>query len=78
MTRQSDYLPDGLPHNRGSWPAECREMEWLDLRANQLIHALIDGKTDRHQVEAEIGRVAERHRDHFKRRLNHWREHLKK
>ncbi|WP_338084208.1 hypothetical protein [Dickeya fangzhongdai] len=53
-------------------------MEWLDLRANQLIHALIDGKTDRHQVEAEIGRVAERHRDHFKRRLNHWREHLKK
>ncbi|GAB7202416.1 hypothetical protein [Dickeya oryzae] len=53
-------------------------MEWLDLRANQLIHALADGKTSRQQVEAEISRVAEQHREHFKRRLNHWREYLKK
>ncbi|GAB7197625.1 hypothetical protein OS11_39020 [Dickeya oryzae] len=78
MTSQSDYLPDGLPHNRGLWPQEYREMEWLDLRANQLIHALADGKTSRQQVEAEISRVAEQHREHFKRRLNHWREYLKK
>ncbi|MEI7143273.1 hypothetical protein WCT84_06745 [Pectobacterium brasiliense] len=75
MSRQSDYLPPGLPHNRGEWPQEFRDMEWLDLRANQLINQLIAGKTLRRNVEKELNTVAEQYRDHFRARLNYWREY---
>lgn len=75
MSGQSDYLPPGLPHNRGEWPQEFRDMEWLDLRANQLINQLIAGKTLRRNVEKELNTVAEQYREHFRARLNYWREY---
>ncbi|EHD22092.1 MULTISPECIES: hypothetical protein [Brenneria] len=70
-----DYLPPGLPHNIGEWPEKYREMNWLDLRANQLINQLIDGKISRLNVEHELETVDEKYSEHFKARLNHWREY---
>lgn len=78
MPGQSDYLPPGLPHNRGLWMQEHREMEYLDLRANQLVNQLIAGKTLRRHVEKELNTVAEQYREHFRTRLNYWREYHEK
>ncbi|MEH0874625.1 hypothetical protein QM999_07820 [Pectobacterium cacticida] len=75
MSGQSDYLPPGLPHNRSEWPQEYRDMEWLDLRANQLVNQLIAGKVLRRMVERELDTVAEQYREHFRARLNYWREY---
>ncbi|WP_318011352.1 hypothetical protein [Brenneria tiliae] len=50
-------------------------MEWWDLRANQLINQLIAGKISRRNVERELETIDEKYREHFKARLNHWREY---
>lgn len=37
MAGQSDYLPPGLPFNRGAWTQEQRDLEPFDLRACGLV-----------------------------------------
>ncbi len=37
MAGQSDYLPPGLPFNRGNWTQEQRDLEQFDLRACGLV-----------------------------------------
>ncbi len=75
MDGQSDYLPAGLPFNRGNWPQEYRDLENLDLRASGLIKNLFAGKSTRRAVELEIEKVGENNREFFKARLNYWREY---
>ncbi|WP_447875602.1 hypothetical protein [Serratia fonticola] len=74
MAGQSDYLPPGLPLNRGLWPQEYRDLENLDLRASGLIKNLYARKVNRVVVEEAIGAVPENYREHFRARLNYWRE----
>lgn len=74
MAGQSDYLPPGLPFNRGAWPQEYRDLENLDLRASGLIKNLYARKVTRKAVEEAIDAVPEQHREHFRARLNYWRE----
>ncbi|GKV93545.1 hypothetical protein H2Y56_06015 [Pectobacterium aroidearum] len=75
MYENSDYLPAGLPINIAEWPREFQDKLELDKRANQLINSLIAGKTLRRHVERELDTVAEQYREHFRARLNHWREY---
>ncbi len=75
MTGQSDYLPPGLPHNRGEWPQEYRDMEWLDLRACYLVRMLSECRIPRTNIVREIETVEEKYREHFRARLNYWREY---
>ncbi|MDQ9128756.1 hypothetical protein RDT67_20260 [Serratia fonticola] len=75
MAGQSDYLPPGLPFNRGAWPQEYRDLENLDLRASGLIKNLYARKATRKAVEEAIEAVPELYREHFRARLNYWREH---
>ncbi|MFC0227438.1 hypothetical protein [Serratia aquatilis] len=74
MAGQSDYLPPGLPFNRGAWPQEYRDLENLDLRASGLIKDLYERKVTRTVVEEAIKAVPENYREHFRARLNYWRE----
>lgn len=74
MAGQSNYLPPGLPHNRGLWPQEYRDLENLDLRASGLIKNLSARKIQRTAVTDAINAVPEKYRDHFRARLNYWRE----
>lgn len=74
MAGQSDYLPPGLPFNRGAWPQEYRDLENLDLRASGLIKNLYARKVTRKSVEEAIDAVPENYREHFRARLNYWRE----
>ncbi|WP_447869898.1 hypothetical protein [Serratia fonticola] len=74
MAGQSDYLPPGLPFNRGAWPQEYRDLENLDLRASGLIKNLYARKVTRKAVEEAIDAVPENYREHFRARLNYWRE----
>lgn len=71
---QSDYLPPGLPFNRGAWPQECRDMEHYDLRASGLIKDLYASKTTREKVQEAIEAAPAEYREHFRARLNYWRE----
>ena len=54
MAGQSDYLPPGLPFNRGAWTQEQRDLEQFDLRACGLVRDLFARKitrnTDRKSV----------------------------
>ncbi|MHA7847261.1 hypothetical protein [Serratia sp. D1N4] len=74
MAGQSDYLPPGLPFNRGAWPQEYRDLENLDLRASGLIKDLYAGKIVRTKVLIAIEEVPEKYREHFRARLNYWRD----
>lgn len=74
MAGQSDYLPSGLPFNRGQWPQECSDLEQYDLRASGLIRDLYARKITRTKVLVAIEEAPERYREHFKARLNYWRE----
>ncbi|WP_346827755.1 hypothetical protein [Serratia inhibens] len=74
MAGQSDYLPPGLPFNRGQWPQEYRDLEQYDLRASGLIRDLFARKITRTKVLVAIEEAPERYREHFKARLNYWRE----
>jgi DNA polymerase-3 subunit theta len=74
MAGQSDYLPPGLPFNRGAWPQEYRDLENLDLQASRLIKNLYARKVTRTDVLDAIEAVPEQHREHFRARLNYWRE----
>ncbi|UAN53451.1 hypothetical protein KGP26_10500 [Serratia sp. JSRIV002] len=74
MAGQSDYLPPGLPFNRGAWPQEYRDLENLDLWASSLIKDLYARKVTRAVVEEAIKAVPENYREHLRARLNYWRE----
>ncbi|MDC9614917.1 hypothetical protein PSI19_13805 [Xenorhabdus khoisanae] len=74
MRQQSNYLPAGLPHNRGLWPQEYRELENLDLKASRLIKQLKRRKIDRVVIFREIEQTADKYQEFFKTRLNYWRE----
>ncbi|CAM3715887.1 hypothetical protein ROSI111154_18500 [Rouxiella silvae] len=50
-------------------------MENLDMRASGLIKNIVLKKITRGSVEQQIKQVDERYRDHFKARLNYWREY---
>ncbi|CAM3699195.1 hypothetical protein [Xenorhabdus thuongxuanensis] len=77
MSRQSDYLPAELPHNRGLWPPEYRELEHLDLRASRLIKQLKLRKINRVIIFREIERISNEYQAFFKTRLNYWRDVMK-
>ncbi|OWO84006.1 hypothetical protein B5C26_02925 [Photorhabdus luminescens] len=77
MGTQSDYLPAGLPHNRGLWQQEYRDLENLDLKASRLIKQLKREKISRTIVLVEIEKTPDNHREFFRMRLNYWREAMK-
>ncbi|CDG86550.1 hypothetical protein [Xenorhabdus bovienii] len=74
MSTQSDYLPAGLPHNRGLWPQEYRDLENLDLKASRLIKQLKREKISRTTVLVEIEKTSDDQREFLRTRLNYWRE----
>jgi hypothetical protein len=45
------------------------------MRACGLIRELFAGKKTRRFIELEIEKVDEQYREHFKARLNYWREY---
>ncbi|MEQ1967238.1 hypothetical protein ABLA30_09475 [Xenorhabdus nematophila] len=73
MSRRSDYLPAGLPHNRGLWLQEYCELEHLDLRASRLIKQLKLRKINRATIFREIEQTSDKYQAFFKTRLNYWR-----
>jgi hypothetical protein len=75
MAGQTDYLPPDLPLNIGLWPQEYQDKQYLDMRACGLIRELFAGKKTRRFIELEIEKVDEQYREHFKARLNYWREY---
>ncbi|TKI02574.1 hypothetical protein [Martelella alba] len=75
MSGQSDYLPPGLPFNRGLWPEEYRQKEYLDMRASGLIKQIGSGKSTLRNVELEIEKTNAEYREFFRGRLNYWREY---
>ncbi|MDE9437398.1 hypothetical protein [Xenorhabdus bovienii] len=77
MSTQSDYLPAGLPHNRGLWPQEYRDLENWDLKASRLIKQLKKEKISRTTVLVEIEKAPDDQREFFRTRLNYWREIVK-
>ncbi|KMJ46922.1 hypothetical protein AB204_01115 [Xenorhabdus khoisanae] len=74
MGAQSDYLPAGLPHNRGLWPQAYRDLENLDLKASRLIKQLKLRKISRATIFMEIEKTPGDQREFFRTRLNYWRE----
>ncbi|MBD2779879.1 hypothetical protein [Xenorhabdus szentirmaii] len=77
MIEQADYLPAGLPHNRGLWPQEYRERENLDLKASRLIKQLKLRKINRAIIFREIEQTSDKYQEFFKTRLNYWRDVMK-
>lgn len=53
---------------------ECRDLEKFDLRAGGPIKNLYARKTTRTTVTNAINAVPENYREHFRARLNYWRE----
>ncbi|MEI7110265.1 hypothetical protein [Serratia sp. TMDUHS_CL] len=74
MAGQSDYLPPGLPFNRGTWTQEQRDLEQFDLRACGLVRDLFARKITRTKVLVAIEEAPEQYREHFRARLNYWRD----
>ena len=65
------------PINIAEWTEAERDELQIDLRANQLINGLMNRKSKRIKINEEIEKTKPEHREHFRSRLNHWREFYK-